>query len=50
MFFIFVIIVIPTSIVMKVLGKDLIKNKIENNLNSYWIIKKKSLSSMKDQY
>ena len=46
---IFFLVVTPTGIIMKLLGKDLIKLK-KNNEKSYWIEKKKIKSSMKNQF
>ena len=46
---IFFFVVTPTGIIMKLLRKDLIKLK-KNNDESYWIEKKDIKSSMKDQF
>ena len=46
---IFFLIVTPTSIIMKILGKDLLNLK-KNNNNSYWIEKSDQNSKMKNQY
>ena len=46
---IFFLIVTPTSIIMKILGKDLLNLK-KNNNNSYWIEKSNQNSKMKNQY
>ncbi len=46
---IFFFVVTPTGIIMKLLGKDLIKLK-KNNDESYWIEKKDIKSSMKNQF
>ena len=46
---IFFFVVTPTGIIMKLLGKDLIQLK-KNNENSYWIEKKDIKSSMKNQF
>ena len=46
---IFFLVVTPTGIIMKLLGKDLIKLK-KNNDKSYWIEKKNIKSSMKNQF
>ena len=46
---IFFLVVTPTGIIMKLLGKDLIKLK-KNNKKSYWIEKKNIKSSMKNQF
>ena len=46
---IFFFVVTPTGILMKLLGKDLIKLK-KNNKKTYWIEKKDMKSSMKNQF
>ena len=46
---IFFLIVTPTSIIMKILGKDLLHLK-KNNNDSYWIEKNNLNSNMKNQY
>ena len=46
---IFFLIVTPTSIIMKILGKDLLNLK-KNNNNSYWIEKSNQNNKMKNQY
>ena len=42
--------VLPTGLIMRLLGKDLIKKKIDKNLNSYWIERKEPMGSMKNQF
>ena len=46
---VFFLVVTPTSIIMKILGKDLLNLK-KNNNKSYWIEKKKQNTSMKKQF
>ena len=46
---VFFLVVTPTSIIMKILGKDLLHLK-KNNNNSYWIEKNNQKSKMKNQY
>ena len=46
---IFFLIVTPTSIIMKILGKDVLNLK-KNNNNSYWIEKSEQNSEMKNQF
>ena len=46
---IFFLIATPTSIIMKLLGKDILKLK-KNNNKSYWIEKNNQKSKMKNQY
>ena len=47
--FIFYIVVFPTGLVMRLLGKDLLKIK-KNNDKTYWIKKENLNSSMKNQF
>ena len=46
---IFFIVVAPMGLLIKLLKKDLINLK-KNDVNSYWIKKKKYNNSMKDQF
>ena len=46
---IFFLVVTPTSIIMKILRKDLLNLK-KNNNDSYWIKKNNQNSKMKNQY
>ncbi len=46
---IFFFVVTPTGLIMRLLGKDLIKLK-KNNDKSYWIEKKNIKSSMRNQF
>lgn len=40
----------PISIVLKLLGKDLLDKKVEKSRNSYWIERKTQPQSMKNQF
>ena len=42
--------VLPTGIIMRLLGKDLLKLKLDKNANSYWIKRSESPSSMRNQF
>ena len=46
---IFFLVVTPTGIIMKLLGKDLLKLK-KNKSKSYWIIRSEDDSNMKNQF
>ena len=46
---VFFVIVTPTSIIMKILGKNLLNLK-KGNKKTYWIEKSKIQSRMKDQF
>ena len=47
--FIFFLVVTPTGIIMRITGKDILGLK-KFNQNSYWIIRKKNNTSMKNQF
>ena len=50
MILIFYFIVTPIGLMMRVLNKDLLNNKINQSLKTYWIKRKKSNDSMKNQF
>lgn len=43
-------VVTPIGLIMKILGKDLLKQKINLEKKSYWILRNENSSSMKDQF
>jgi len=47
---IFFLIISPIGLIMRLFRKDLLKLKTDKNLNSYWIMKQKIKSSMKNQF
>ena len=47
---IFFLTVTPIGIIMRLFGKDVINQKIKKTAKSYWIKRKKSVSSMKNQF
>ena len=47
---IFFLTVIPTGIIIRLLGKDLLHQKLNKSKKSYWIQKIHSLDSMKNQF
>ena len=47
---IFLLTVIPTGIIMRLLGKDILNQKINKTIKSYWIKKIKTTSLMKNQF
>ena len=47
---IFFLTVIPTGMMMRLLGKDILNQKINKTIKSYWIKKIKNVSLMKNQY
>ena len=42
--------VLPTGLIMRLLGKDLLKQKLDKNAKSYWIERKQPMGSMKNQF
>jgi len=47
---VFFAVVTPIGIIMRLLNKDILKKKYNKNLNSYWIDKDNSQSSMRNQF
>ena len=47
---VYFIILTPISLLVRLFGKDLIGMKFSNDINSYWIKRKKNLGSMKKQF
>tara|TARA_B110000858_G_C17510276_1_gene340063 strand:- start:191 stop:595 length:405 start_codon:yes stop_codon:yes gene_type:complete len=50
MAFIYFFTVLPTGIIMRLLGKDLLKQKLDKNAKSYWAKRSEPMSSMKNQF
>jgi len=42
--------VLPTGLIMRLLGKDLLKQKLDKNAKSYWIERSEPIGSMKNQF
>ena len=42
--------VVPTGLIMRLLDKDLLKQKLDKNAKSYWIERKEPMGSMKNQF
>ena len=47
---VFFLVVTPTSIIMRLLGKDLLKMDKVKNVSTYWIKRDKQKSTMKKQF
>ena len=47
---VYFIAVLPTGIIMRLLGKDLLKQKLDKNTKSYWIERKEHMGPMKNQF
>ena len=50
MAFVYFATVLPTGLIMRLLGKDLLKQKLDKNAKSYWIERKDPMGSMKNQF
>ena len=46
---IFFLVVTPTSIILKIIGKDVLRLK-KNKSETYWLTKEEAKSTMKDQF
>jgi hypothetical protein len=42
--------VLPIGIIMRLLGKDLLKQKLNKNAKSYWIERREPMGTMKNQF
>jgi hypothetical protein len=42
--------VLPTGLIMRLLGKDLLKQKLDKNAKSYWLERSEPMGSMKNQF
>tara|TARA_B100000787_G_scaffold120993_1_gene90909 strand:- start:182 stop:586 length:405 start_codon:yes stop_codon:yes gene_type:complete len=47
---VYFITVLPTGLIMRLLGKDLLMQKLDKNAKSYWIKRSEQMSSMKNQF
>ena len=47
---VYFIAVLPTGLIMRLLGKDLLKQKLDKNAKSYWIERTEPMGSMKNQF
>tara|TARA_B100001027_G_scaffold198280_1_gene156291 strand:+ start:1849 stop:2523 length:675 start_codon:yes stop_codon:yes gene_type:complete len=50
MFLIFMLVVTPTAILVRLFRKDLLSLKMDKKIHSYWVQRKKNLGSMKNQF
>ena len=50
MLLVYFITVLPVGLIMRLLGKDLLKQKLDKNAKSYWIERKEPMGSMKNQF
>ncbi len=42
--------VVPTGLIMRLVGKDLLKQKVDKNVKSYWIKRTEPMGTMKNQF
>ena len=47
---IFILIVTPIGLIMQLIGKDVLNQKITKSVKSYWIKRNESVGSMKNQF
>ena len=50
MSFVYFVTVVPTGLIMRLLGKDLLTQKLDKNAKSYWIERSEPMGSMKNQF
>jgi hypothetical protein len=50
MMIVYFITVVPIGMIMRLMGKDLLRLKLDNNAKSYWIQRKHPIGSMRDQF
>ena len=50
MAFVYFATVLPTGLIMRLLGKDLLKQKLDKNAKSYWVKRSEPMGSMKNQF
>ena len=50
MAFVYFATVLPTGLIMHLLGKDLLKQKLDKNAKSYWIKRTEPMGPMKNQF
>jgi len=47
---IFFVAVLPTGFIMRFFGKDLLNQKLNDKIETYWVQRSESMGSMKNQY
>ena len=50
MAFVYFVTVLPIGLIMRLLGKDLLKQKLDKNAKSYWVKRSEPMGSMKNQF
>ena len=47
---VYFVVVTPTGLIMRLLGHDLLRHKIDRQAESYWIERNETVGSMKNQF
>ena len=47
---VYFVVVLPIGLIMRLLGKDLLRQKLDKNVKSYWIERSEPMGSMKNQF
>ena len=47
---VYLLTVLPIGLIMRLIGKDIIRQKIDKNAKSYWIKRKEPIGPMKNQF
>ena len=47
---VYLLTVLPIGLIMRLFGKDIIKQKIDKNAKSYWVKRKEPIGPMKNQF
>ena len=47
---VFFLTVLPTGIIMRLLGKDLLNRKIDRSATTYWVKREDPVGSMRNQF
>ncbi len=47
---IFFLTVTPTGLIMRILGKDILNQRIDKSVKTYWLERKEGATSMKKQF
>lgn len=50
MAFVYFFTVLPTGLIMRLLGKDILQQKLDKDTNSYWVKRSEPMGPMKNQF
>jgi hypothetical protein len=48
--FFYYIFIVPIGLFIQIIGKDLLMQKLDKRIQSYWVKRKQAVRSMKDQF